>query len=454
MLMLATVDALSIISLYNWSYLHLTGHYAGISASVIAMVLLWTWASYLSGRYSSSYENSGRRVHTSVFETLLVASLLLGMIAIASWALNVDDPRTFRRFAIPIVGGTATISTLCELAFNWGRSRRRGTWLVVGDRNEIRLIQEEIAAETRGLRCSIDYLDIEKVAGSGITRRSMLEGIAVSEVSSRNDEAIKTIIRLRSKGVKVCSLVNWCEDYLQRVPPEVFTTNWLIQADGFELRPTSWRWRLKRAGDILASAILLVVTSPMLLLSAVAILIEDGKPVLFSQERNGLYGQRFTLRKLRTMRRNAEADGAQWAKPNDPRITRVGSLLRKTRIDELPQLINVLKGEMSLIGPRPERAEMEDVLSERISHYNTRHWARPGLSGWAQVCYRYGASVKDSRMKLSYDIYYVRNANILLDLLIALKTMKLVSKAEGSTPAQGKPQKELSKAYRDDDKLP
>ena len=158
-----------------------------------------------------------------------------------------------------------------------------------------------------------------------------------------------------------------------------------------------------------------------------------------SQERTGLFGSIIRVWKLRTMHTKAEAVGAQWAQRDDPRITRIGAWLRRTRIDELPQLISVLKGEMSLIGPRPERPEIELDLEERIPHYRSRHWVRPGLSGWAQVCYPYGASIEDSRKKLSYDIFYLRNANLFLDAFILIKTIRLVFRAEGAVPLQPNP---------------
>ena len=134
------------------------------------------------------------------------------------------------------------------------------------------------------------------------------------------------------------------------------------------------------------------------------------------------------------MRVNAETYGAQWASKRDPRITHIGKFIRATRIDELPQLINVINGDLSLIGPRPERPEIEENLEKQIPHYRVRHWIRPGLSGWAQVCYPYGASVEDSRMKLSYDLYYLRNSNLFLDFLITLKTIRLVAGAKGASP--------------------
>ena len=153
-----------------------------------------------------------------------------------------------------------------------------------------------------------------------------------------------------------------------------------------------------------------------------------------SQRRSGLYGESYRVRKLRSMRTDAERQGARWASRGDDRITRVGHWLRRLRLDELPQLLAVLSGEMSLIGPRPERPELELDLERQIPHYRIRHWLRPGLSGWAQVCYPYGASVEDSRMKLAYDLYYLRNANLLLDLLILFKTIRLLAGARGAVP--------------------
>jgi lipopolysaccharide/colanic/teichoic acid biosynthesis glycosyltransferase len=147
-----------------------------------------------------------------------------------------------------------------------------------------------------------------------------------------------------------------------------------------------------------------------------------------------MYGEPIQIRKLRSMRTDAEVRGARWAQLGDPRITRIGRVLRQLRIDELPQLLSVLRGEMSLIGPRPERPELEQSLETGIPHYRVRHWVRPGLSGWAQVCYPYGASLADSRNKLSYDLYYLRNASLALDVLILLKTIRLIALGAGSQP--------------------
>jgi lipopolysaccharide/colanic/teichoic acid biosynthesis glycosyltransferase len=263
-----------------------------------------------------------------------------------------------------------------------------------------------------------------------------VDGIAVSEASSLDEALLQELLARRSRGTSVCSLVIWAEQHLQRVPPELFSSRWLVQAEGFELQPGRWGWRLKRLGDVVVASLLLVLSAPVLLLAALLIRLEDGGAVFYGQWRTGLYGEPLRIWKLRSMGREAEHQGAQWAQRDDPRITRTGAWMRKLRLDELPQLVSVLKGEMSLIGPRPERPELEEELEQQIPHYRVRHWVRPGLSGWAQVCYPYGASIEDSRMKLSYDLYYLRTANLALDGLILIKTLRLLARAQGAVPLQ------------------
>jgi lipopolysaccharide/colanic/teichoic acid biosynthesis glycosyltransferase len=263
-----------------------------------------------------------------------------------------------------------------------------------------------------------------------------MDGIAVSDRIGIDESVLQALLAERATGTGVSSLVNWAEEHLQRVPPELFSNRWLLQAEGFGLQPSTWTWRLKRSCDLLGAGFLLLLTLPLMLIAASLIWLTDRGPVLYRQTRTGLYGQPFLVWKLRTMRIDAEAGGARWASRGDSRITPVGRWLRRLRLDELPQLVAVIRGDMSLIGPRPERPELEVELERQIPHYRVRHWIRPGLSGWAQVCYPYGASVADSRMKLSYDLYYLRNANLLLDLLILFKTIRLVAGARGAVPAE------------------
>jgi lipopolysaccharide/colanic/teichoic acid biosynthesis glycosyltransferase len=170
---------------------------------------------------------------------------------------------------------------------------------------------------------------------------------------------------------------------------------------------------------------------PLLPLIALAIRLDSSGPIFYSQRRVGLGGKIFRIYKFRTMRSDAEANGAVWASEKDPRVTNVGSLMRRTRFDELPQLLNVLRGEMSFVGPRPERPEFTDQLAEAFDGYDKRHAVKPGLTGWAQVCYRYTSSIKDTRVKVEYDLYYVKHANFLLDLRILVRTAWVVLRMRG-----------------------
>jgi exopolysaccharide biosynthesis polyprenyl glycosylphosphotransferase len=184
--------------------------------------------------------------------------------------------------------------------------------------------------------------------------------------------------------------------------------------------------------DVTASAVLLLLTLPVIVLFALLVKIDSRGPAFFRQTRVGLYGESFDVIKLRSMRTDAEAAGAQWAKKDDPRVTRIGKFIRKVRIDELPQAWSVLKGEMSFVGPRPERPEFVADLEDQLPYYAERHMVKPGITGWAQVHYPYGASIEDSRHKLEYDLYYAKNYTPFLDLLIILQTLRVVLWHEGA----------------------
>ncbi len=225
----------------------------------------------------------------------------------------------------------------------------------------------------------------------------------------------------------------WCEKYLNRIPSNYLTTeiynktDWIIDTDNFQ-------WRLKRLGDISISVFIIIFSFPLIIVCSFLIWLEDRGPIFYSQIRTGVNGKAFKLTKLRTMKHKAEITGPVWATKHDKRITKIGSFLRRTRIDELPQLLSVFLGDMSLIGPRPERPEIEIKLKENIPHYELRNLIKPGLSGWAQVNYPYGASIKDSEIKLSYELFYIRNQSFLLDILIFFKTIKLIINMKGSVP--------------------
>lgn len=233
------------------------------------------------------------------------------------------------------------------------------------------------------------------------------------------------------RGVPVYSDISFQEHHLGRIEIDVLDSNWLLFSDGFR---GGWTSRaIKRLGDIVVSLVLMIVTLPLMIVTAVLIKLDSPGPVLYRQVRTGLHGKPFTLFKFRSMSTDAEAAGRpQWAQKKDPRVTRVGAFIRTSRIDELPQLINVLRGEMSMIGPRPERPMFVEELAKVIPFYNHRAYVKPGLTGWAQVNFPYGASVEDAREKLAYDLYYVKNRSLILDLVILMSTVRVILFREGS----------------------
>ena len=258
--------------------------------------------------------------------------------------------------------------------------------------------------------------------------------LAVSPSLQQHPDRRRWLEQLEQRDPRECGLTTplaLAEQQLERLPPALLPEPWLSYGDIPWNAPFGLQRQLKRVADVLVALLLLLATLPLVLVAAALIWLEDRGPVLYLQERSGWLGQPFQVLKLRTMQVAPRHVPASWTVPGDARITRVGLWLRRLRLDELPQLINVLRGDMSLIGPRPERPELEHELEARIPHYRKRHWMRPGLSGWAQVCAPYAASVEDSELKLSYDLYYLKHFSTWLDLLILVRTIKTVLKAAG-----------------------
>lgn len=265
---------------------------------------------------------------------------------------------------------------------------------------------------------------------------SMANKYSVSEVivavgDRRNGGfPIQELLECKLNGVKVSDAAKFYERERGQIRVDSLYPSWLVFGGGFE--QGLLRTSVKRVFDLAASMILLVATFPVMLVTALCILVEDGAPILFRQERVGKGGETFMVLKFRSMGNDAEKEGKpQWAAANDPRTTRVGKIIRKLRIDELPQIFNVLKGEMSFVGPRPERPYFVNLLSAKIPYYNTRHSIKPGITGWAQVRYQYGASVSDAIEKLQYDLYYLKNNSLFLDVIILIDTVQVVLLGRG-----------------------
>src|SRR5690606_34544126 len=247
----------------------------------------------------------------------------------------------------------------------------------------------------------------------------------------RNALPLKDLLRIKTAGVHVNDFSSFMERETGRVDLDTLNPSWLIFSDGFS-SGRALSSVAKRLFDIVASGVLLALTFPLIALFALLVKLDSRGPAFFRQQRIGLYGQPFTLLKLRSMRLDAEAGGAQWASKNDPRITRIGRLIRKLRIDELPQVWTVLKGQMSVVGPRPEVQTCVEELEAKVPYYAERHMVKPAITGWAQINYPYGASIEDARHKLEYDLYYAKNYTPFLDLLTLLQTLRVVLWPEGA----------------------
>jgi sugar transferase (PEP-CTERM system associated) len=248
----------------------------------------------------------------------------------------------------------------------------------------------------------------------------------------RNALPLKDLLRIKTTGVHVNDISSFLERETGRVDLDSVNPSWLIFSDGF----SSGRMlssMFKRLFDVSASLLLLTLAGPAIVLTAILVKLDSKGPAFYRQRRVGLYGQSFNILKLRSMRVDAEVAGnAVWAEKDDPRITRVGRFIRKTRLDELPQCWSVLKGEMSFVGPRPERPQFVSDLEQKLPYYAERHMVKPGITGWAQINFPYGASVEDAREKLEYDLYYAKNYSPFLDLLILIQTVRVVLWPEGA----------------------
>jgi sugar transferase (PEP-CTERM system associated) len=242
----------------------------------------------------------------------------------------------------------------------------------------------------------------------------------------RNALPLEDLLRAKTAGVHIREFASFIERESGRVDLRSLNPSWLIFSDGFSgSRRVSTV--AKRGFDLVVSFLLLVLTAPIVVLAALAVKLETRGPAFYRQKRVGLYGQPFDVIKIRSMRTDAEVGGqAVWAKKDDPRVTRVGTFIRKTRIDELPQAWSVLKGEMSFVGPRPERPQFVHDFEARLPYYAERHVVKPGITGWAQINYPYGASVQDAREKLEYDLYYAKNYTPFLDILILMQTLRVI----------------------------
>lgn len=252
------------------------------------------------------------------------------------------------------------------------------------------------------------------------------EKIDLLVIDEENTEFDFDIVQMLSQGTQVLGLLDFWQKYIGCIPPSEVNQSWLTKLDLRMRNPLALK--LKRIADVVLSLLALTLTAPLLLIVFFLVVVESGFPLIFSQTRTGFLNQNFTIYKIRTMRNDAEKKGAIWASENDSRVTNIGKILRKLRIDEIPQFWNVIKGDMSIVGPRPERPEFQEELNQSVPYWNARHLVKPGITGWAQIKFKYASSMQTSEQKLAYDLYYLRNLSFALDFEIILGTLRSIGK--------------------------
>lgn len=386
-----------------------------------------------------SHRQAFSRVTLSLGVSVPVAYVVFGMLPWAELA-----PHSMQ---------ISVVLLLCSLLLMRGMVNQRqasgffsAKVLIIGTGRDAALVYRDL---TRPLQRSVEVVGFLPAGGEEkmevdsrqvVVANSLVDAVRdlrVSEVIVAVRERrggvlpIRELLECKLSGVRVIDLSSFFERVQGQVRLDSLRASWLIYGDGF--RQGLSRTLVKRVFDLIVATVLIVLSLPLMLMTALLIVLEDGAPVFYRQERVGLGGRSFRVTKFRSMRRDAEKDGKpRWATSNDDRTTRVGRVIRKLRIDELPQLFNVLVGDMSLVGPRPERPYFVDQLAREIPFYNVRHCVKPGVTGWAQVRYQYGASVDDAIEKLQYDLYYVKNHTLILDTLVLFETVRVVLTGEGA----------------------
>ena len=425
-MMLAFPDDRYIVLNYEYGYLKI------IIATLVVLICSHWFDLYDSSRFEAKGE--------MYFRLFLVPGLLALLLAAVSWI----DPNI-------LPGNNASLIGLVLLTVGMVAWRAAYGWLVqqpfmqekvyvlgTGERAQ-RLVQglrqrKELGVEVIGWSGNVEGALTRESAAAHLMEMAGLQRVhrvIVAMPDRRGTFPMEELLQLRLKGVRIEEATSWLEKISGRIEVDQLYPSWLIFAEGFRFS-TSFNV-MRRALSMLVSLILLLVVLPFLPLVMLAIKLDSRGPILYRQKRVGRAGHTFYCYKFRTMRQDAEADtGPTWAGDDDPRITRFGKFLRSSRIDEIPQLWCVFKGDMGFVGPRPERPEFVEWLTKEIPYYGVRHAVRPGITGWAQVRYKYGNTVEDAKQKLQYDLFYIKNASLGLDILIMFQTIKTVLLGRGA----------------------
>ena len=307
----------------------------------------------------------------------------------------------------------------------------KSEWLLIGDSSQFYSIQEDIKKQSHSYNVKISSVEGDDESILTAIQSQNWTGLIICNETSLSEDLVKAIMHYRLAGKFVCKVSDFYEFLLTKIPLVCLKNQWFIFANGFHLSHSNLSLKLKRIFDIILSIILFIFTLPLAIAIVILIKLEDKGPVFYTQKRTGFNNRVFTIFKFRSMKRNTEDNNKPWTEKKDKRITKIGRIIRFFRFDEFPQLINILKGDMSFIGPRPVSHKLTQILEKETPFYKIRHTVKPGLTGWAQVLYSYGSSIEEEKEKFQYDLYYIKNFSFSLDFLILLKTFKVVLFGKG-----------------------
>ena len=419
------------------------GELAGNLWKIVLVTVVCQLCLYYNDFYDLTLVHSNRELIVRLLQAAGAASIVLGALYFTIPALMIGDGIFVSALFVFLVGILGW-----RLLFNHltGSLHMQERILVVGTGETARKVARQILDQRDFPYLIVGFIDDnparlgERIVNPaiigtpadipGMIARREIDRIIVGLSDRRGKLPVEELLKAKMAGVRVEDATTTYERVTGKILIDDLRPSWLIFSDGFRVS-RAVRWT-KRAIDLMLSFAMAVITSPLMVLTAIAIAIESGFPVLYCQERVGEGGRPFTLCKFRSMRKDAENGKPIWAKDDDDRITGVGRFIRKTRLDELPQLWNVIHGDMSFVGPRPERPFFVAELARDIPFYQQRHAVKPGLTGWAQVKYRYGASREDAMEKLRYDLYYIKHLSVFFDLTIVFDTVKVVLFRKGA----------------------
>lgn len=443
-LTLLLADLIGLILCFNLASRLRLGAMLGLPLDMLLPMAVMIVTLYVFDCYAVDTQVSGMRAAPRALVAVLAGSVITAAAVYAS-GLWGEGNSTVGRGVLALAYGFFAVWAIASrfYAARYHREQSgQARWLVLGAGEKAARLHRDFAKAQRDDELSFVHdatgerdPTLPRVLGAAEDLEQALRqdwsGIIVAPAVPLSDALVQKLMGARFAGVRVYDLADFYEQLWFKVPVMHTQRGWLLFAHGFELLHNALALRIKRLLDVVVSLLLLIVTLPVMALVAIAVKLDSRGPALFTQVRAGLNGREFRILKFRSMVVDAEKDGPQWASARDSRVTRVGRVIRALRLDELPQLLNVLRGEMSFIGPRPERPVFNRTLQSQIPFYELRQLVRPGITGWAQVMYAYGASADDALEKLQYDLYYIKNYSLLLDFAILLKTLRVVALGRG-----------------------